>query len=139
MRAYEQERPKHEPAEAELQEPNPAICAWCGNKNQEGCVERCQAERQYCYLEPATLHEWELPPELPPFRVLAHPAPPSRPLSAWRSSTCPPPTCSDKRSEADERVTAPSPLGCRWGCEGAIGSITGCLGAMMRLRSQATR
>jgi hypothetical protein len=70
MRSYEQERPRHEPAEAEAQEPNPAVCAWCGNKNQEVCVERCQAERQYRYLEPATLHDWELPPELLSFRVL---------------------------------------------------------------------
>ena len=70
MRTYERERARREPAEEEAQEPNPAICAWCGNKNQEVCVERCQAERQYRYLEPATLHDWEMAPELPPFRVL---------------------------------------------------------------------
>jgi hypothetical protein len=70
MHTYERERSRREPAEDEAQEPNRAICAWCGNKNQEVCVERCQAERQYRYLEPATLHDWELPPELPPFRVL---------------------------------------------------------------------
>ena len=49
---------------------NPAICAWCANKQQEVCVERCQEEGSYRYLEPATLAHWELPPELPSFRVL---------------------------------------------------------------------
>jgi hypothetical protein len=70
MRMYERERARNERSETMVEEPNPAICAWCGNKNQEVCVERCQAERQYRYLEPTTLHDWELPPELPPFRVL---------------------------------------------------------------------
>ena len=70
MQTYERERSRRAPAEAEAQEPNPAICAWCGNKDQEVCVERCQAERQHRYLEPATLHDWEMAPELPPFRVL---------------------------------------------------------------------
>jgi hypothetical protein len=70
MRTHEQERARQEPAKTEAQEPTPAICAWCGNKNQEVCVEHCQAERQYRYLEPATLPDWELSPELPPFRVL---------------------------------------------------------------------
>ena len=51
-------------------ETNPAICAWCANKQQEVCVERCQDEGRYRYLEPAMLSDWELPPELPPFRVL---------------------------------------------------------------------
>jgi hypothetical protein len=70
MRTHEQEISRSERSEAMAEEPNRAICAWCGNKNQEVCVERCQAERQYRYLEPAPLRNWELPPELPPFRVL---------------------------------------------------------------------
>ena len=70
MHNHEREPASREPAEEEAQEPNPAICAWCGNKDQEVCVERCQAERQHRYLEPATLHDWEMAPELPPFRVL---------------------------------------------------------------------
>jgi hypothetical protein len=70
MHNYERERTRRQSAEAEAQEPNPAIRAWCGNKNREVCVERCQGERQYRYLEPATLHDWELPPELPSFRIL---------------------------------------------------------------------
>ena len=55
------------PRESEI---NPAICAWCANKQQEVCIERCQEEGSYRYLEPATLAHWELPPELPSFRVL---------------------------------------------------------------------
>jgi hypothetical protein len=49
---------------------NPAICSWCANKHQEVCLAYCQPERSYRYLEPATLSDWELPPELPAFRVL---------------------------------------------------------------------
>ena len=49
---------------------NPAICAWCGNKHQEICLDQCQEEGHYRYLEPANLADWEFPPELPPFREL---------------------------------------------------------------------
>ena len=49
---------------------NPAICVWCANRYQEVCVTRCQQELRYRYLEPEPLSDWELPPELPPFRVL---------------------------------------------------------------------
>jgi hypothetical protein len=70
MRTHEKEIARPERCAPMAEEPNPAICAWCGNKNQEVCVERCQGEHQYRYLEPATLHDWESPPELPPFRVL---------------------------------------------------------------------
>ena len=70
MRSYERKTWAPERGEASEEEPNPAICAWCGNKNQEVCVEYCQAERQYRYLEPATLRDWEMAPEMPPFRVL---------------------------------------------------------------------
>ena len=37
---------------------------------QDVCVE-CEEEGQYTFLEPASLHHWELPPELPAFRELA--------------------------------------------------------------------
>jgi len=49
---------------------NPAVCGWCANKGQMICLERCQTEGRYRYLETATLDQWELPPQLPPFREL---------------------------------------------------------------------
>ena len=49
---------------------NMSICVWCRNREQEVCVERCQQEGKYRYLEPEPLAHWELPPELPPFREL---------------------------------------------------------------------
>jgi len=49
---------------------NPAICAWCANKQRDVCVERCQPEGRYRYLVPEPLHSWEFPPELPPYREL---------------------------------------------------------------------
>ena len=49
---------------------NPAICAWCANKGQQVCLESCVPEGRYRYLAPAGLADWELPPELPPFREL---------------------------------------------------------------------
>jgi len=34
------------------------------------CLEECQAEGRYRYLEPDTLEDWEPGPRLPPFREL---------------------------------------------------------------------
>jgi hypothetical protein len=50
--------------------PNPRICIWCANRGQEVCHTRCTTEGRYRFLVPATLAHWELPPELPPFRLL---------------------------------------------------------------------
>lgn len=48
----------------------PAIQVWCRNRLKDSC-EDCHYER----LEPETLGNWELPPELPPLReLLALPA-----------------------------------------------------------------
>jgi hypothetical protein len=49
---------------------NGKICVWCANKNREECVTRCREEGRYRYLDPEPLADWELPPELPPFRDL---------------------------------------------------------------------
>lgn len=49
---------------------NMRVCIWCANRNQEVCVEVCQMEGKYRYLEPELPRPWELPPELPPFREL---------------------------------------------------------------------
>ena len=49
---------------------NASICIWCANKMVDVCFERCQAEGRYRYLVPEHLADWELPPELPPFREL---------------------------------------------------------------------
>ena len=46
------------------------ICIWRGNKGQDVCIERCQAEGRYRYLKPEPLGHWEQPPELPVFREL---------------------------------------------------------------------
>jgi hypothetical protein len=66
------ERESQSTARGEAMKPalNGAICVWCRNRQQEVCVELCQTEGRYRYLEPAPLETWELPPELPPFREL---------------------------------------------------------------------
>ena len=56
--------------EREVSERNGHICVWCRNRGQEVCLERCQAEGRYRYLEPELLAEWETPPELPSFREM---------------------------------------------------------------------
>ena len=48
---------------------NPEICIWCRNRMQDVCPP-CQEEGKYRWLEPETLADWELPPELPPMRKL---------------------------------------------------------------------
>ena len=53
-----------------MKERNLKICTWCINREQEACVEKCQPEGSYRYLEPDGLSDWEQPPELPPFREL---------------------------------------------------------------------
>ena len=53
-----------------MTERNMHICIWCRNRGQEVCLERCQAEGRYRYLEPEPLAQWEQPPELPSFREL---------------------------------------------------------------------
>ena len=49
---------------------NMGICIWWRNKTQDVCVERCQEEGRYRYLEPQPLPAWEQPPQLPVFREL---------------------------------------------------------------------
>ena len=56
--------------EKKVSEKNMGICIWCRNRGQEVCIERCQAEGRYRYLEPEPLPAWETPPELPSFREL---------------------------------------------------------------------
>lgn len=44
-----------------------------GGNTRLGCahqISQPNAERQYRHLETTTLHDWEMAPELPPFRVL---------------------------------------------------------------------
>ena len=47
-----------------------AICNYCLNRNKYECESECQPEGKYRYLEPEPLPQWEMPPQLPPFRVL---------------------------------------------------------------------
>ena len=55
---------------------NEAICSCCVNRGGEACNTRCRPEGRYRCLEPEALEEWELPPDLPPFRELVDmPAP----------------------------------------------------------------
>ena len=48
-----------------------AICNYCLNRNKYECEFECQPEGKYRYLEPEPLPQWEMPPQLPPFRALA--------------------------------------------------------------------
>jgi len=48
-----------------------AICNYCLNRNKYECEFECQSEGRYRYLEPEPLPQWEMPPQLPPFRALA--------------------------------------------------------------------
>ena len=50
---------------------NMGICNYCLNRNKLECETECQPEGTYRYLEPEPLPHWELPPSLPPYRVVA--------------------------------------------------------------------
>jgi len=54
------------------------ICIWCRNRTVDVCLERCQPEGRYRYLEPDTLERWESGPTLPPFRELVDLSPMER-------------------------------------------------------------
>jgi hypothetical protein len=47
-----------------------AICNYCLNRNTYECESECQSEGKYRYLEPEPLPQWEMPPQVPSFRVL---------------------------------------------------------------------
>ena len=49
---------------------NMAICNYCLNRNTYECEFECQPEGRYRYLEPEPLLGWEMPPELPPYRIV---------------------------------------------------------------------
>ena len=49
---------------------NMGICIWCRNRMVDVCLEKCQAEGRYRYLEPDDLESWEPGARLPPFREL---------------------------------------------------------------------
>jgi hypothetical protein len=55
---------------------NMRICVWCRNRTGDICLEKCQPEGRYRYLEPDTPESWEAGPELPSFIELVDlPAP----------------------------------------------------------------
>ena len=49
---------------------NLSICNYCLNRYKDVCAEECQSEGKYRHLEPEPLPDWELPPELPPYREM---------------------------------------------------------------------
>ena len=51
-------------------ERNMAICNYCLNQNKYECEFECQPEGRYRYLEPEPLLDWEMPPELLPYRKM---------------------------------------------------------------------
>ena len=56
--------------ECQAPERNMAICSYCLNRNKYECEFECQPEGRYRYLEPEPLLGWEMPPELPPYRIV---------------------------------------------------------------------
>ena len=62
------------------------VCIWCVNNNKEVCVEECQPEGKYRYLEPEVLEPWEQGPELPPMRELIEKPPEERLAIIWLNS-----------------------------------------------------
>jgi hypothetical protein len=47
-----------------------SICVWCRNRTVDVCLNKCQPEGRYRYLEADALERWEQGPTLPPFREL---------------------------------------------------------------------
>ena len=60
-----------------------AICNYCLNRNKDECQSECQPEGKYRYLEPEPLPQWEMPPQLPPFRALVDMLPAEALATIW--------------------------------------------------------
>ena len=60
----------HLSEECQVPERNMAICNYCLNQNKYECEFECQPEGRYRYLEPEPLLDWEMPPELLPYRKM---------------------------------------------------------------------
>jgi len=70
VKSYEGRSRKRTMIQSKVVERNMAICNYCLNQNKYECGFECQPEGRYRYLEPEPLLDWEMPPELPPYREM---------------------------------------------------------------------